>query len=81
MLNLRLSYKPPSSCMIMFWSGGRPSQFSSLEKFRALVFPGSGCRKGVILQGILTPTGVLPNVQSCLRIKGNVTGASVHVFI
>ena len=60
----------------MFW--GTPQVVQLLKTFTALVVPGEGCRKGIILQRIMTPTGVLPNEQLCLRIKGNVTGASVH---
>ena len=78
MLNVHLIYKPPSFWGVLFRSGGYPSRFSCLKRFRALVVPSRGLRKGVIIQGILTPTGVLPNVQSCLRIKGDVTGSSVH---
>ena len=78
MLNVKLSYKHTSSWRILFWSGGYPRQFSPLKKFGALVVPGGGFRKGIILQEILTPMGVLTNVQSCLRKKGDVTGASVH---
>ena len=77
-MNIHLSYKPPSSWRMLFQSGGYPRQFIHLKFFRALVVPGGGCHKGVIIQGILTPTGFLPNGQSCLRIKGGVTGAYVH---
>ena len=78
MLNEHLSYNPCSSCSIIFCTEGYPMKFSCLKKFMALVFPGRGCHKGIILQGILSPTGVLPNVQSWLRIKEDVTGESVH---
>ena len=78
MLNIHLSYNPPSSCRIMFRSGGVPRQFSRLKKFRALVVPSRGCHKGIILQIIMIPTGVLPNVNSFLRRKGDVTGAYIH---
>ena len=44
-LNVQLSYKPPSSCRV--W----PRQFILLKKFMALVVPGRGFRKGVILRG------------------------------
>ena len=81
MLNVHLSYKRISSWRILFWSGGYPRQFSCLEKFRALVVPGGDCHKGVILQGIMTPRGVLPNGHSCLRRKGGVTGESDHAPI
>ena len=63
MLNVQLSYKHPSSWRILFRYWGRTKQFSCLKKFRALVVPGRGCRKGIILQGILTHTGVLQNGQ------------------
>ena len=79
MLNMNLSYKTPSPWRIVFWSVGCPRQFSRLKKSRALVVPSGGCRKGIIIQGILMPTGVLPIGQSCFRIKGDVTGASLHV--
>ena len=81
MLNIHLSYKTPISWSILFCSGGYPTQFSRLKKFKALVVPSGVCHKGIILQEILTPTGVLPNEQSCLRRKGDVTGASVHAPI
>ena len=42
------------------------------------MFPGGDCRKKINFQIIMTPMGVLPNVQSCLRKKVDVTGASVH---
>ena len=51
MLNVNLSYNPTSSWRILFRYGGYPRQFSRLKKFRALVVPGGGCRKGIILQG------------------------------
>ena len=79
MLNLHLSYKHTSSWRMLFLYGVYPSQFSRLENFRALVVPSGGFCEGIILQGIMTPTGVLPNGQSCLRIKGGVTGESVHL--
>ena len=50
-MNVHLSYNPPSSWRILFWSGGRPRQLSRPKKFRALVIPGRGCYKGIILQG------------------------------
>ena len=49
-LNVHLSYKPPSSWRVLFWSGGLPGQFSRLKKLRTLVVPDGGCRKGVIIQ-------------------------------
>ena len=63
MLNVNLSYKPTSYWRILFRSGGNPMQLSCLEIFRALVIPGGGFRKGIILQGIMTPTEVLPSGQ------------------
>ena len=62
--------RTPSYCGILFWPGGCPRQLSCPKKFKALVVPGGGCRKGVILQGILTPTGVLQNGMSILIKKG-----------
>ena len=81
MLNLHLSYKPTSSWKILFWYWGWTSQISCLKKLRDLVVPSGRCYKGTILQGILTPTGVLPNGQSWLRRKWDVTGPSVHTPI
>ena len=81
MLNVRISYRPPSYWRILFWSGGHPRQFSRLKKFRALVVPRGGYRRETIIQGILKPMGVLPNGQSCSRRKGDVTEAPVHVPI
>ena len=78
MLNVHLSYNPPSYFKKLFLSGGYPRHFSCLKIFRAIVVPGGGCCKEVILQIILTPMGVLPNVKSCLRIEGDVTGFSIH---
>ena len=80
-MTVHLSYKPPSSWRVLFLSGGYPRNFSRLKKFRALVVPGKGLRKGVIIQGIMTSTGVLTNIQSSLRRKGGVTGAYVHAPI
>ena len=78
MLNMHLSYKSLSSCRILFWSGWRPRQFSRLKKCRALMVPGGGFRKGVIIQGRQLPSGLSVIGQSCLIIKGVITGASVH---
>ena len=78
MLNVYLSYKPPSSWRIMFRSGGYPRQFSLLKKFRAVVVPVRGCRKGIILQGRQLKAGFPVAVQSCLKRKRDITGASVH---
>ena len=78
MLNVHLSYKPTISWRILFQSGGRPRYFSCPKKFSSLVIPRGGCHKGIIIQSIMLPTGVLTNGQSCLRIKGGITGASVH---
>ena len=75
------SYKPPSNWSILFRSGGRPNHFSCLKNFRALVVPSRGFRKGIIIQGIMTPTGVLPNGKSFLWRKGDVMGAPFHAPI
>ena len=73
MSNINLNYKPPSYCRVFVWSGGCPRQFNCLKKFRDLVVPGGVFCTGIILQIILTPTGFLPNGQSFLIIKGDVT--------
>ena len=75
---VRLSYKLPSSWRELLQSGERPRQFSCLTIFRSLVVPDRGFCKGIILQLIMTPTGVLPNGQSFLKRNVDVTGASVH---
>ena len=49
-----------------------------MKKFRALVVPGGGFRKGIILQVNMTPTGVLSNEKSYSTRKDDVTGASVN---
>ena len=77
MLHLHLSYKTPRSWRILFRSGGHPRQFSRLKKFRALVVPGGGFRKG-ITQGMQLPSGLPVIGQSCLRRKGDVIWVSVH---
>ena len=64
MLNVHLSYKPHISCRILFQYGVIPSKFSHQVKFRALVIPGRGFCKGIIIQDVLAPTGVLTNEQS-----------------
>ena len=76
MLNVHLSYKPPSSWRMLFRSGERPGQFSCLKKFRSLMVPSGGFRKWIIIRGILTSLGVLPNGRVWLIIKGGVEGAS-----
>ena len=80
-MNVNLSYNSPSSWSIQFKSGGCPSQFSSLKNFRSLVVPGGGCHKGRNIQVVLVTMGVPPNRQSLLRIKVDVTIASVHAPI
>ena len=80
MLNMNLSYKSTSSWRIFFRSGRRPMQLSRLEMFRALVVPGGGCCKGVLLQVILMPMGVLPNGKLCLRRKGDIMGVHAHAL-
>ena len=78
MLNVHLSYKPPISWRILFWSEGRSRQFSWLKSFRSLVVPGGGWRKGIIIQVGYLPSGSLVIGQSCSRIKGDVMGESAH---
>ena len=78
MFNLHLSYKSTSSWRTLFWPGVRPRKVSRLKKFRALVVPSRGFHKGISIQVIMKPTGVLPNGQSCLRKKGDVMGASIN---
>ena len=63
MLNVHISYKPLSYWRILFWSGVRTMQFNNIKNFRALVVPVRVFRKGKILQGILMPTGLIPNEQ------------------
>ena len=81
MWNVNLLYKPYSSRRILFRYGGRPRQLSRLKIFRALVVPGGGCRKGGVLQGRQIPSGLPIIGQSFLRIKVDVTVASVHALI
>ena len=78
MLNVQLSYKPTSSWRILFWSWRRPRQFSCLKKFKALVVPSGGCRKGIFLQCRYLTSYLSIIGQSYLRRKMDVTGASVH---
>ena len=75
---MHLSYKPTSYLIILFWYGVHPGQFSRLKKFRALVVPGGGLCKGIIIQGIMMPMWVLPNGQSFLRRNGGITGAYLY---
>ena len=81
MLNVFLSHKPLSSWRILFWYEGHFSQFNRLEKFRALVVPDGGCRKGVILQGGQLHSGLPVIDHSYLRRKGDVVISSVHATI
>ena len=78
MFNMQLVYKPPRSWRILFRSGGRPSQFSFLKSFRVQMVPGGGFHKGIIIQGVLAPTGILRNGHSCLIKKWDVTAVSVR---
>ena len=78
MLKLKLSYKSTISWRMLFRPRGIPSKVSRLKLFRALVVPSGGSHKEINMQGILTPTVVLPNEQSFLRRKGYVMVASVH---
>ena len=78
MLDVHLSYKPPSSWRILFRSAGFPTPSSCLKKFSALVVPGGGCRRGVILQGFQLKRRLSCGRRSCLRRKGGVTVVSVY---
>ena len=78
LLNMHLTYNPPSSWRILFWYGGCPGQFSRPKKFRALVVPFRGFNKGIILQGRQLTSGLTVTGHPCLRIKGDVMEASVH---
>ena len=78
MLRVHLSFKPPNYWRILFWSGGIPRQFSYLKKSMTLVVPGEGFHRGIIIQVILTPRGVLLNGKLCLIRKGYVKGAPIH---
>ena len=80
-MNVLLSYKPPSSWRILFWSGGCPSNFIHLKKFRSLVVPNGGCREGIIIQGRHLPSYLPVIGYSCLRIKRYADGVSVHAPI
>ena len=81
MLNMHLSYKPTSSWRIFFWYGERPRQFSFMKNFRALVVPGGGCRKWILLHFGQLSSGLPLKGQLWLRRKGCVTGDSVHAPI
>ena len=74
-----LSYKPPSSWRILFRSGGRPTKFSFLKNFRALVVPGGGFRKLIILQVVQLKFSLSCDRGGLFRRKGDVSGSSVHV--
>ena len=76
MLNIHLIYKPPRSWRILFWCGVRPRHLVHLNISRELVVPGRGCHKGIIIHGVLTPAGVLPNGHSFFRRKEDVKGAA-----
>ena len=78
MLNLHLSYKPPSSCRVLFRSGDCHRKVSCLKKFRAPVFPVRGCRKRIIIQGVQLKQRLSCVRQLFFRSKGNVTGESLH---
>ena len=78
MLNVNQICNHPSSCRILLLYGGSPRQFSNLKKFRALVVAGRGYCEGIIPQVILTHIVFLPNLNSCLIIKGGVTGVTVN---
>ena len=78
MLNIHLSYKPPSSWRILFLSGGCPRKFSRLKKFRDLVVPGLGFRKGIIIQGEAADLRFTCNRPVMPENKMDVTVVSVH---
>ena len=59
---MNISYKPPNFWRILIWSGRRLSQFSHLRNSRALVDLIGVCRKGIILQVIMTPSD-LPVIE------------------
>ena len=69
MLNVRLSYKYTSYWRILFWSGAHPRHFSRLKKFRALVVPIGGCRKGIIIQERNINRRFYVAGKSCFRRK------------
>ena len=79
MLNVHLSYKPPSYWRILFWSGVHPRQFSKLKKFRALVVPSGTFRKGdnYSMEAAKAPVFLCLG-HSLLRRKGDITGSSFH---
>ena len=81
LLNLHLSYKPPSFWSIMFWSGGNPRYFNHLKRFRYLTYPVVVYFEGIIIQGRQLPSGLPVVVHSWLRRKWGVMGASVHTPI
>ena len=58
-LNVHLSYNPPGSWRILFWSGGYPKKFSHLKNFRALVVLGKGYHKGIYYSGEAAKAQVL----------------------
>ena len=79
MLGVHLSYKTPSSWKILFWYWGCLRQFSYLKNFRSLKDLCRVCHMEIIIQEmqlrhIFNVTG-----QSFLIIKGDITGASIHV--
>ena len=76
-----LSYKPSSSWRILTHSGIFHSHFICLKYFKSLVGPSGVYRKGIIIQDIMEPTGVLPNWYSCLIIKVDVTVEPFHKTI
>ena len=78
---MHLIYKPPSYWRIRFWSWVFAGEFMHLKILRSLVVTVGVCSKGLIIQVIMTPMGVLPNGKSCLRIKEDVTLVYVHAPI
>ena len=78
MLNVNLSYKPPSSWRILSRPGGCPRQFSCQKLFRSLTDPGGAYRKGVILQGRRLFSGLPVLFKSCLIIIVYIMVADVY---
>ena len=61
----------------MFY-GRIPKHFNNLKEFRAIIYPGEGCCKGTIIQGMQLPSGLPTIGQSILIRKGYITGAYVY---
>ena len=61
---MRIIYKPSISLNVLIRYRGIPNKFSRLKIFMALVDPDRVYRKEVVLQVILTPSG-LPVIGCC----------------